>query len=118
MIADGGAQKDTSIGINVVCSLNTVDYEKKFVVSFLESDNMLEVVKAYNYFKAGSSCPLEFSMKQQGCLIDLQDTRVSYSSITNTISSLSNNPEGFWATFCLVVSNSYETISIENIEIT
>ena len=63
VIADGGAHKDTSVGINVVCSLNTVDYEKKFVVPFLESDNMLEVVKAYNYFEAGFSCPLEFSMK-------------------------------------------------------
>jgi len=78
---------------------------------------MLEVVQAYDYIKAGSSCPLEFSVKERDCLTDFRNPRVRFSSATNTISSISNEPEGFYAIFCLIANNTLGTVSIKNIEI-
>ena len=50
-------------------------------------------------------------------MTDLQSTKLSYSSDTNTIYTTANVTEGFNATICLLVDNSVSTVSIKEIDI-
>ena len=64
VMADGGGFRNAEVKITVVCSLEMVDHEKKFEITYHSLEGLVNIFDAYNFFAGGAACPLEYTLKK------------------------------------------------------